>query len=193
MESVAEQETSSRARSRTRSAAGRVTEWVVIVGGALLMALAIKAFVLQAFYIPSASMVPTLKVRDRVLVNKLSYRFHEIHRGDIVVFRRPPGETDPRIKDLIKRVVALPDETVEFRDGHVWINGRQLLEPYLPKGVLSQSASSTPERVPHGDYWVMGDNRMDSKDSRSFGPIPKDLIVGRAFVRVWPLSSLTLL
>jgi len=166
-------------------------EWVVIVVAALLTALLIKTFLLQAFYIPSDSMVPTLVQHDRVLVNKLSYHFHDVHRGDIVVFERPQGEVDPKIKDLIKRVVALPGETVEGRNGQVLINGRALTEPYLPKGVQTSDFGAV--QIPKGRYWVMGDNRGNSKDSRVFGPIPKGLIVGRAFIRVWPISSISLL
>src|SRR3954463_10850204 len=116
----------------TRSSIKSAVEWVVIVAAALLAALLIKTFLLQAFYIPSDSMNPTLVQRDRVLVNKLSYHFHDVHRGDVVVFTRPPGEDDARIKDLIKRVVALPGETVEGRDGSVVIDGRALKEPYIP-------------------------------------------------------------
>jgi signal peptidase I len=170
-------------------------EWVVILAGALGMALVIKAFLLQAFYIPSPSMVPTLDVRDRVLVNKLSYHVHDIHRGDIVVFKRPPLEADVKIKDLIKRVVALPGETIEARDGHLLIDGRVLNEPYLSneaRGAMN-AVTMAPQKIPAGHYFVMGDNRGNSKDSRFFGPIAKNLIVGRAFIRVWPLSKINLL
>jgi signal peptidase I len=164
---------------------------MIIVTGALAVALLIKAFVLQAFYIPSESMKPTLLVKDRVVVNKLSYHFHEVQRGDIVVFSRPPAEDDPRVHDLIKRVIALPGETVESRDGQIKIDGRALREPYL----MAQFSTVNVERqiVPPNHYWVMGDNRTNSKDSRVFGSIPRSLIVGRAFVRLWPLSSLSLL
>ena len=164
---------------------------MIIVTGALAVALLIKAFVLQAFYIPSESMKPTLMVKDRVVVNKLSYHFHEVQRGDIVVFSRPPGEDDPRVHDLIKRVIALPGETIESRDGQIMIEGRVLREPYL----MARFSTLNVERqtVPPNHYWVMGDNRTNSKDSRVFGPIPRSLIVGRAFVRLWPLSSVSLL
>jgi signal peptidase I len=179
------------ADERRRSGVRSAVEWVLIVVAALLTALVIKTFLLQAFYIPSDSMNPTLVQHDRVLVNKLSYHFHDVHRGDVVVFERPPAEADPKIKDLIKRVVALPGETVEGRDGEVLIDGRALHEPYVPKGV--QTTDFPAQRIPKGRYWVMGDNRNNSKDSRVFGPIPRSLIVGRAFIRVWPLSKISLL
>jgi len=147
---------------------------------------------IQAFYIPSESMDPALKVRDRVLVNKLSYHLHAIHRGDIVVFKRPPNESgDTTIKDLIKRVVGLPNETVsQTTDGQVLINGKPLKEPYT---FGKPSIGIQTQKIPPGQYWVMGDNRTNSKDSRVFGPISRSLIVGRAFIRVWPVSHITLL
>lgn len=168
-------------------------EWGVIIVVAVLVAIVIKTFAFQAFYIPSESMDPTLKVHDRVLVNKLSYRFGDIKRGDIVVFERPPAEQggDPAIKDLIKRVIAMPGEKVEGREGKVWINDEALDEPYLPAGVTTLDFPA--QTVPDGAYWVMGDNRPRSKDSRYFGAIHEDLIVGRAFIRVWPIPHLALL
>ena len=165
-------------------------EWVVIIGGAVLAALVIKTFLLQAFYIPSASMEHTLEVSDRVLVNKLSYRLHDVHRGDIVVFERPADEAG-EIKDLIKRVVALPNETVEGRDGRVYVDGRPLDEPYLSDGTTTSPFPSF--RVPDHEVWVMGDNRSNSKDSRVFKGIRESRIIGRAFIRIWPLPALTLL
>jgi len=169
-----------------------VVEWVVIIAVALGVALFIKTYLIQAFYIPSASMEHSLNISDRVLVNKLSYRLHGVNRGDIVVFKRPPNEGgDVNIKDLIKRVVALPGETIEANEGKVYIDGHELREPYLGPDV--ETSNLPRQKVPPGHYWVMGDNRGNSKDARVFGPIPKDLIVGRAFVRVWPLSALSLL
>ena len=166
-------------------------EWVLILLGAVLVAFIIKTFLFQAFYIPSVSMEPTLKVKDRVIVNKLSYDFHDVHRGDIVVFKSPPGEESSTVKDLIKRVIALPGETVESRDGRVLINGQPLSEPYLRDGVTTGQMEA--KTVPPGHVWVMGDNRPNSKDSRYFGAIDEHLIVGRAFVRVWPIPKLSLL
>ena len=168
-----------------------VVEWVLILLGAVIVAFIIKTFLFQAFYIPSVSMEPTLKVKDRVIVNKLSYDFHDVHRGDIVVFKSPPGEETGTVKDLIKRVIGLPGETVEARDGQILINGQPLTEPYLEDGVTTGQVE--PHKVPPGHVWVMGDNRPNSKDSRFFGAIDEDLIVGRAFVRVWPIPKLSLL
>ena len=166
-------------------------EWVAILVGAVLVALVIKTFLFQAFYIPSVSMEPTLKVKDRVIVNKLSYDFHDVHRGDIVVFKSPPGEETATVKDLIKRVIGLPGETVEAHNGRIMINGQTLEEPYLLDGVTTGEIE--PHTVPPGHVWVMGDNRPNSKDSRYFGAIDEDLIVGRAFIRVWPIPKLSLL
>src|SRR5438445_13431038 len=98
-------------------------EWVLIVIGALVVAIVVKTFLIQAFYIPSLSMYSTLDKGDRVLVNKVSYHLHDIHRGDIVVFKRPPKETDQAIKDLIKRVIGLPGETLQARGGSMYSNG----------------------------------------------------------------------
>jgi signal peptidase I len=173
-----------------KSGVRNVVEWIGIAGGALLIAVLIKTFLLQAFYIPSLSMDPTLKVNDRVLVNKLSYDLHDVHRGDIVVFESPPNES-AQTKDLIKRVIGLPGETVESRDGHIVINGRELDEPYLQPDVTTGPMDKV--TVPPDHYWVMGDNRGNSRDSRFFGAIPGSLIIGRAFIRVWPVTHVSLL
>lgn len=167
-----------------------VLEWVAIIGGALLAALVIKTFLFQAFYIPSESMLPTLEKQDRVLVNKLSYRLHKVNRGDVVVFERPPNEAGV-IRDLIKRVVALPGESVEGKNGRIFIDGKALSEAYLPKNTTTSTFG--PERIAADHIWVMGDNRANSSDSRVFGSIPTSSIVGRAFIRVWPLNALGLL
>ena len=179
-----------------------LVEWVVIVVVALVAALLIKTFAIQAFYIPTPSMYPTLMKNDRVLVNKLAYDFHPIHEGDIIVFRRPPRDTTLSIDDLIKRVIGLPGESIHVANCRVYIDGKQLAQPYLPVGW--QNASSPycttwpaglpdPYKVPAGEYFVMGDNRTDSYDSRYWGPLPASYVVGRAFVRLWPLNRIGLL
>ena len=166
-------------------------EWLAIIAAALLVAFVIKTYLVQAFYIPSGSMEQTLNIGDRVLVNKVSYHMHDVHRGDIVVFERPPNEGgSAEIKDLIKRVIGLPGDTIEARDGVVYINDQPLTEPY----VHGQATDNLSRRVvPQGRYFVMGDNRGNSKDSRVFGPIPRSIIVGRAFIRIWPITRIHLL
>jgi signal peptidase I len=182
-------------RSTTKSA----IEWGLLIVAALVIALLVKTFLFQAFYIPSDSMVPTLKKNDRVIVNKLSYKFHKVHRGDIVVFSTPKGADgkpiDPTIKDLVKRVIGLPGETVSEKSGHILIDGKALDEPYLPAGTVSDCASFQAQCFPTAPlgadrYWVMGDNRAGSRDSRYFGAIKKSEIVGRVFVRIWPVNRL---
>lgn len=176
--------------SKQRSQVRNTVEWVLIIGAALIAAIVIKTYLVQAFYIPSASMEHTLNIQDRVLVNKLSYRLHDVHRGDIVVFERPPNDVG-QIRDLIKRVVGLPGETVEGREGTVYVDGRPLEEPYLGRGVVTGDFPL--KRIPDGYIWVMGDNRGNSSDSRVFGAIAQSTIIGRAFVRVWPVTALGLL
>ncbi len=165
-------------------------EWAVILVVALLAALLLRTFVVQPYFIPSGSMEPTLKINDKVLVNKLSYDFHSVHRGDVIVFKKPADDHTQGIKDLIKRVIGLPGETISSEHGDVYINGVRLNEPWLPKVDRGVTVGITPTLIPPGEYYVMGDNRTDSSDSRVIGPISKSLIVGRAFVKVWPLSRI---
>ena len=184
-----------------------LVEDVALVVIAVAVAVVVRALVAQAYYIPSASMVPQLRIDDRVVVSRLAYDLHSPRRGDIVVFKAPPsldtarsgsgnpfsrffrsigvavGVTEDQTV-LIKRVVALPGETVSGRGGHVYIGQDALIEPYLPAGVLTSDFG--PVKVPAGDVWVMGDNRGNSEDSRFFGPIPIHTIIGRAIWKVWP-------
>ena len=172
--------------------ARRIAGWAGTVALMFVMWMIIRTFLFQSFYIPSPSMAPALKPGDRVLVSKLSYRLHDVRRGDIVVFKRPPHvQAGPEVKDLVKRVIGLPGDTVEARNGEVLVNGKALKEPYVPKGATTTSVS--PTHVPAKQYWVMGDNRTVSEDSRYFGPINGDLIVGRVFFQVWPVSSIGLI
>ncbi|HVW33656.1 MAG TPA: signal peptidase I, partial [Acidimicrobiia bacterium] len=166
-------------------------EWLILIAASLAVALFVRGFLIQAFYIPSESMVPTLVKNDRVLVNKLSYKLHDVHRGDIVVFTAPPGAATAEVKDLIKRVIGLPGETIEGRNGSIYINNKPLDEPYLPPDVRSRDFP--PEKVPPHRVWVLGDNRQDSRDSTFFKSIDEHSIVGRAFVKIWPLNDLGLL
>lgn len=171
-----------------------MVEWALVIVGAILVAFVVKTFLVQAFRIPSESMVPTLMTGDRVLVNKLSYRLHDVNRGDVVVFTRPEnltsGPDEP--EDLIKRVIGLPGDTVQTKDGKVYVNGRELDEPYLPAGTATNGLED-PLDVPDGHVLVMGDNRGNSQDGRVFGPISTDTIVGRAFLIMWPPGRISAL
>jgi signal peptidase I len=192
-----------------RRALSAIRETVQLVVVALLLAFVIKTFAVQAFYIPSESMLETLQVGDRVLVEKLSYRFRDIERGEVVVFRRPGLEEDgfspaatwrsflegiglsqpAEDRDLIKRVIGLPGETVELRDGVVFVDGQPLQEPYA--GL--ESRDFPPLVVPEEQYFVLGDNRGNSRDSRfGLGTIPEGNVIGRAFVIIWPPSEATI-
>lgn len=180
------------AANRRKHGIGRaVLEWVVVIGCGVLIALTAKVFFVEAFWIPSPSMTPTLAVDDRVLVNKLSYKTHDVNRGDLVVFERPPQASnggEGEIKDLIKRVVAVGGDTLEGRDGHVYVNGERIDEPYLVDGTPTDNLPR--QEIPDGFVFVMGDNRTNSEDSRVFGPIDEDTIVGRAFIKVLPVWDL---
>lgn len=184
-----------------------VAEVPLLVATALVIAFLVKTFVAQAFFIPSGSMLPTLEDGDRVVVSRLAYRIHEPRRGDVVVFEAPSNLPDengddplpvrafrgffetvgvmhPSAEDFIKRVVGLPGEEIEGRDGRIWIDGRPLDEPYLIEGI--DVGTFAPETVPDGHVFVMGDNRENSRDSRYFGPVPMEKIVGRAALKIWP-------
>ncbi len=183
-------------------------ELPILVLVALVVAVIIKTFLFQAFFIPSGSMIPTLEISDRVLVNKLAYEFGgEPNRGDVIVFDSPfaAGNVEESLlqkvtrnvaealgmqtstsEDLIKRVIAVGGDTIEVVDNQVVVNGIAIDEPYLaPTATMPDFG---PEVVPEGYVFVMGDNRSRSQDSRRFGPVPVEDIIGRAFVRVWPVD-----
>jgi signal peptidase I len=188
-----------RRRGRHRGA----IEWVVVIIVALAIAAGLKTFVVEAFKIPSGSMEPTIQIGDRVLVDKLSYKFgRHPHAGDIVVFTKPPTFYDPGVNDLIKRVIGTPGESLRTgAGGQIYVNGKPLAQPWLSASaranpgppICSQDHTDCDGAVLHlpaGDYLVMGDNRDNSDDGRYFGPIPGHLIVGRAVVRIWPLGRI---
>ena len=199
-----------------------IVEWLVVVFLALVVAVLAKEFVVQAFWIPSESMETTVNVGDRVLVNKLSYQFNDVRRGDLVVFSKVEG-TQSETEDLIKRAIALPGETLELRaDGRLWIWGPGetpedallLDEPYLDvQNALLNSPSPTDApsatiwhencvndgsnlarcTLDDSSFYMLGDNRSRSLDSRGFGPVPEDNLIGRAFFRIWPLGAVSTL
>ncbi|WP_165491832.1 signal peptidase I [Egibacter rhizosphaerae] len=204
---------------RRRGLGSFLAELPILVVVAFVLALLLKTFIAQAFYIPSESMVPTLEVGDRVLVNKLAHEFRDPERGEIVVFTQedggPAAPSDGILerlqdtitsgfgvvpegeKDFIKRIVGMPGETIEMRDGVVYIDGDPLPEDAIDDGgYLSEPdmVDFGPEEVPEGEYFMMGDNRPNSSDSRALlDTISEENLVGRAFVVIWPGSRLSTL
>jgi signal peptidase I len=186
----------SRRVRRRRRARRWAYEWVVILLIAVLVAFVLRTFVIQTFFIPSASMTPTLQVGDRIVVNKLSYHLHSVHRGDIIVFKRPPNENcaGPPVPDLVKRVIGLPGEVISDRHGTVYINGKALDQSWLPKHTpTTYTAPFAPVKIAANHYFVMGDDRVDSCDSRDWGTVPASYIVGRVELRIWPISRIAIL
>jgi len=169
-----------------------ILEYVILAVAAVAVALLIQAFLVKPYRIPSPSMENTLLIGDRVLVDRISWRFSDPQRGDIVVLHSPlPGPV------LIKRIVGMPGDTVSLKDGAVYINGQKLSEPYVrrvdgrpeptdPFQTGLPWSLQQPYQVPAGSYFMMGDNRTDSGDSRAFGPVARSRLVGRAFGRYWP-------
>jgi len=170
---------------------------------AITLAIVVQSFVVKPYLIPSTSMANTLVPGQRVLVDRMVYRYRSVHRGDIIVFRRPQPPNDV----LIKRVVGLPGDMLSVHGGHLYINGVRANDSFVDKvhGVTEPTdpadpyASSDPDapwslaqpfRVPAGHYFVMGDNRTDSADSRYWGTVPRHAIIGRAFFTYWPLGRL---
>ena len=182
------------------SSPGRVLrDWILVVVVALSAALFVRVYVLQQFYISGPSMETTLFENNRVLVNKLSYRLHAVHRGDVVVFDRITTSGGVIAHDdLIKRVIGVEGDVVEVKGCKVLVNSKIINEPYLDKDMLAlpsltdrcRVVDMQPITVPKDQLFVMGDNRPESFDSRSFGTIPEKLVIGRAFAIVWPFSKI---
>jgi signal peptidase I len=194
--SVAKVRRSRRAQNQRRA----VLEWVVAIVVAVVVAVVIKNWVAQTFVIPSGSMENTLLVGDRVLVSKLAYRYGDIARGDVIVFHNPDCAEDGSFCEyaqLIKRVVGLPGDQVTAVEGQLVVNGDVVAEPHLKPGSSTTVAGSC-DRYAEGELvtlapgtlLVMGDNRNSSKDGRCFGPVSFDAVIGRAELRVWPLSRI---
>ena len=175
-----------RRRRRRRRA---LLEAATTIFVAVLLAGLVRAFVFETFWIPSSSMVPTLGVYDRILVQKAFFTWHDVREGDIVVFAHPPLDDcpGPQNDDLVKRVIALPGQTIYSSGNSIYVNGKLLAEPYLPHDdPLGKPIASRqhPYRVPPGEFYVLGDNRAISCDSRYWGPIEGSSIVGKV-VLVW--------
>ena len=167
-----------------------LAETAIIILLAVLLAFLVRAYVFQTFWIPSSSMVPTLSVYDRILVQKAFFNWHDVREGEIVVFTHPPRDhcPGPQQGDLVKRVIALPGQTIYSSGNSIYINGRLLAEPYLPRyDPLGPTIASRqhPYRVPPGDFYLLGDNRAISCDSRYWGPIKGSSIVGKVVLLWW--------
>ncbi len=169
---------------RRKSAFVEILESVVI---AVILASLIRIFIFSPFYIPSGSMEPTLQIGDRIIVSKLNYHFTEPARGDVMVFRFP---LDPD-RDFVKRVIAVGGQTVSFRDSQLYIDGTPVEENYLPDDLRFPDFG--PVKVPEDNYFMMGDNRNNSDDSRRWGPLPEEYVIGEAVVVYWPPGRIGLL
>ncbi len=176
-----EEENMSR-RDKNKKKKSSLREMVEVIVTALVLAFLIKTFVVGNFWIPSESMVPTIEVNDKVIVTNFSYWFEGPERGDVIVFRYP---LDTK-KDYIKRCIGLPGETIEFQDSKLYVNGQMVEEPYLPEGLVFEDYG--PIEVPEGQYFMCGDNRNHSSDSRVWGFVEKRLIIGKAQVIYWPFD-----
>ena len=169
--------------SAIRSLRNEIRVWTRDLLIAIGLALVIIVFLYQPVKVEGTSMAPLLSDQERIFINKFIYRFEPIHRGDVVVFWYPLDRT----KSFIKRVIALPGETVEIRRGTVYVNGRPISEPYVPPQYEDLSDFG-PEPVPMDDYFLMGDHRISSNDSRVFGPVASRYIYGRAVFAYWPVD-----
>jgi len=180
----------------------KIFDFIIDSIQALVFALAIFAltyfFIAQPNKVKGHSMMPNFHNRDLILTEKISYHLGNPKRGDVVIFKAPPSEPCSIDQcEYIKRVIGLPNEVVKLDNGHVYINGHILKEPYLKSTVQTQPESflgqDKPFRIPAGNYMLFGDNRPHSRDSRAFGPIDKNRIVGKAFLRYWPLKAIKLI
>ena len=173
---------------RKRSRVRVTGEWVAIVIIAVAVSFLIRTYVFQTFFIPSASMEPTLQLGDRLIVDKLSVDFGTINRGDIVVFKAPPAENCglPKVTDLVKRVIGIPGDHLTSKGNTIYVNGKPLKEAWTHTEPLGPAIGNV--TVPANQYFMMGDNHSDSCDSRSWGTVPRSDIIGKAFIRIWPLS-----
>ena len=164
-----------------------MSEWVVVVIAAVTVSLLLRSYAFQTFYIPSASMEPTLQVGDRLMVNKLSVEFGTINVGDVVVFKAPATENcGEKVADLVKRVIGTPGDVLTSKGNTIYVNGKPLDEKWPHTEPLGPAIGHV--TVSANQYFVMGDNHADSCDSRSWGTVPRSDIIGKAFVRFWPLS-----
>ena len=173
---------------KTSTEENPVVEIVKTLATAFILAIGIRTLVAEARYIPSSSMEPTLEINDRLIIEKVSYYFTSPQRGDVVVFSPTDKLKEQNFKDaFIKRVIGLPGETIEVRDGKVYVNGEAIREKYIEE---APDYNYGPETVPENQYLVLGDNRNNSYDSHYWGFVPRKNLIGRAIVRFWPFDRL---
>jgi signal peptidase I len=178
-------------------------DWILTLAVAFAVVLTLKVEVANPYRIPSSSMEPTLRCAkpaagcdatfsDRVIANRLAYRFRDPHRGDIVVFTAPPAAKQRCTEGgtFVKRIVGLPGEVVSERAGFVYIDGKRLNEPYVQRS-RRDNETQTWARIPKGEYFMMGDNRADSCDSRQWGPVPRQNLIGPVLLTYWPLDRIS--
>jgi signal peptidase I len=173
----------SKKEKRPRTLTRTLVEIVVIVAAAFALAMLVQAFIVKPFTIHQISMEPTLHEGDRILISRLSYHFHDPKAGDVVVLHSPVDSSE----DLVKRVVAVGGDTVAIHDGDLFVNGAAVVEPYLAEQDIRGEYPET--TIPEGQVFVLGDNRNNSGDSRLFGPIDVDSIIGSAFAIYWPIGD----
>jgi signal peptidase I len=172
-----------------------LVETVITILVAVLLASLVRTFAFQTFFIPTSSMVPTLGVYDRILVQKAFFNWHDVREGDIVVFSHPPLDDcpGPANGDLVKRVIALPGQTIYSSGNNIYVDGKLLAEPYLPPNdplgpAIPDATRQHPYRVPAGEFYLLGDNRAISCDSRYWGPIKGSTIIGKVILVWWQNS-----
>ncbi|MHB8378380.1 MAG: signal peptidase I [Acidimicrobiales bacterium] len=175
----------------TRSRRKSFIEWLIVLVAAVLVSLTIRTYVFQTFLIPSPSMEPTLYQGNRILVDKLSVDFGTINVGDIVVFKAPPDVaricSDP-VTDLVKRVIGLPGDVLYTQGNAIYVNGKKLDQKWSVFPTMGPTAIKK-MTVPKGQYYMMGDNHANSCDSRMWGTVPRSDMIGKVFLKIWPLSE----
>lgn len=188
-ESVASVPTYTGGIKRTNRRRRALFEWVIIIVVAVAISLVMRTFVVQTYFIPSASMEPTLLIGDRIIVSKLSVQLGTIHRGDILVFKAPPAEhCGEVVADLVKRVIGLPGDHLTSKGNTIYVNGHPLHETWTHYEPLGTAIGNV--TVPANSYFMMGDNHPDSCDSRFWGSVPRSYIIGKVFLRIWPLARI---
>jgi signal peptidase I len=174
------------AKSRRRG----FIEWVIVLVAAVLLSFLVRTFVVQEYFVPSGSMRPTLYIGDRILVNKLSVDFGTINIGDIVVFKAPPDVKKlchDDVTDLVKRVIGVPGDSLYSKGNTIYVDGKALKQNWSVFKTMG-TTPITPITLKSSQYFMMGDNHADSCDSRTWGPVPRSDIIGKVFLKVWPLS-----